>query len=219
MNQRGFIFDFDGVVADTTEAHYVAWGRLCAENGWAFDRSLGDQLRGLTRRQCLRLILGGTLDLPESTIQAYLDRKNDYFLERANQMTEADVLPGVLPLMQQMCSAGYKIALGSASHNARHMAHLLGIAPYLDAISDPYTVVNGKPAPDTFLWAAGALGVNPKRCVVFEDASAGVQAALAGGFHVVGLGDPALVGNAHLVLPHLQHATLSQFEPFFASNS
>jgi beta-phosphoglucomutase-like phosphatase (HAD superfamily) len=79
------------------------------------------------------------------------------------------------------------------------MAHLLGIAPYLDAISDPYTVVNGKPAPDTFLWAAGALGVNPKRCVVFEDASAGVQAALAGGFHVVGLGDPALVGNAHLV--------------------
>jgi hypothetical protein len=54
----------------------------------------------------LALDLGGTLDLPEATIQAYLDRKNDYFLERANQMTEADVLPGVLPLMQQMRSAG-----------------------------------------------------------------------------------------------------------------
>ena len=217
MNQRGFIFDFDGVVADTTEAHYLAWGQLCAENGWAFDRQLGDQLRGLTRRECLRLILGGRLDLPEETIQGFLNRKNDYFLDRANQMTEADVLPGVLSLMEQMRSAGYKIALGSASHNARYMVNLLGVTPYLDAISDPYTVVNGKPAPDTFLWAAGAIGVNPKYCVVFEDASAGVEAALAGGFHVVGLGDPTLVGKAHLILSDLQHATLTQFEHFFES--
>jgi len=112
MNQRGFIFDFDGVVADTTEAHYLAWARLCAENDWAFDRQLGDQLRGLTRRECLRLILGGTLDLPEATIQAHLNRKNEYFLERANQMTEADVLPGVLPLMEEMRSAGYKNRAG-----------------------------------------------------------------------------------------------------------
>ena len=88
----------------------------------------------------------------------------------------------------------------------------------MDAISDPHTIVNGKPAPDTLLWAAGAIGVNPKRCVVFEDASAGVQAALAGGFHVVGLGDPALVGKAHLVLSGLHDTTLSQFEHFFEGN-
>ena len=84
----------------------------------------------------------------------------------------------------------------------------LGIMNLLDSISDGSSVVHQKPAPDLFLHGAASLGLNPSECVVVEDATAGGEAARAGGFRAVGLGPRERVGAAHLVLPSLEGARL-----------
>jgi kojibiose phosphorylase len=75
----------------------------------------------------------------------------------------------------------------------------------VDEIADGYSVEQPKPAPDLFLYAAKLLNVSPHQCVVVEDATAGIEAALAGGMWTIGLGPVERVGNAHVVLPGLEN--------------
>jgi kojibiose phosphorylase len=95
------------------------------------------------------------------------------------------------------------LGLASASKNARDVIKNLGIAELMDAIGDGNSVSNPKPAPDLFVWVAGRLDVPPVQGAVFEDAEAGIEAALAGGMYAVGLGPVSRLGKAHLVLPGL----------------
>ncbi|MBE3067414.1 MAG: beta-phosphoglucomutase, partial [Chloroflexi bacterium] len=184
---KAFIFDLDGVLVDTAEYHYRGWKRLADEEGLPFDRKENEALRGISRRESLLLILKGRT-LPEEKIQEMMQRKNRYYLEFIRDVTPADMLPGASELLQEIHAAGLKSAVGSASKNASQVVQQLGIASLLDAVSDGYSVVNPKPAPDLFLHAAAQLGVPPAECVVVEDAAAGIQAAQAGGFPSVGLG-------------------------------
>ena len=84
------------------------------------------------------------------------------------------------------------------------MLEKLGILSLVETISDGYSVQKQKPAPDLFLHAAAQLDLPPEECVVVEDATAGIQAAEAGGFHSIGLGPPERVGMADLVFPSLE---------------
>jgi HAD superfamily hydrolase (TIGR01509 family) len=120
------------------------------------------------------------------------------------------MLPGALKLLREIGAAGLKIALGSASKNTCTVVEKLGITYLVDAISDGYSVERQKPAPDLFLHAAGQLGLAPAECVVVEDATAGIQAAQAGGFHSIGLGPFERVGMADLVFPSLDGVHLEQ---------
>lgn len=206
---KAFIFDLDGVLVDTAEYHYRGWKRLADEEGLPFDRKENEALRGISRRESLLLILKGRT-LPEEKIQEMMQRKNRYYLEFIRDVTPADMLPGASELLQEIHAAGLKSAVGSASKNASQVVQQLGIASLLDAVSDGYSVVNPKPAPDLFLHAAAQLGVPPAECVVVEDAAAGIQAAQAGGFRSVGLGPAERVGAADLVLPSLAGARLEQ---------
>lgn len=206
---KAFIFDLDGVLVDTAEYHYRGWKRLADEEGLPFDRKENEALRGISRRESLLLILKGRT-LPEEKIQEMMERKNRYYLEFIRDVTPADMLPGASELLQEIHAAGLKSAVGSASKNASQVVQQLGIASLLDAVSDGYSVVNPKPAPDLFLHAAAQLGVPPAECVVVEDAAAGIQAAQAGGFRSVGLGPAERVGAADLVLPSLAGARLEQ---------
>ena len=206
---KAFIFDLDGVLVDTAEYHYRGWKRLADEEGLPFDRKENEALRGISRRESLLLILKGRT-LPEEKIQEMMERKNRYYLEFIRDVTPADMLPGASELLQEIHAAGLKSAVGSASKNASQVVQQLGIASLLDAVSDGYSVVNPKPAPDLFLHAAAQLGVPPAECVVVEDAAAGIKAAKAGGFRSVGLGPAERVGAADLVLPSLAGARLEQ---------
>jgi beta-phosphoglucomutase len=194
---RALIFDLDGVITDTAELHYRAWKRLAEEEGIAFTRQDNEQLRGVDRRESLNRILKGQ-PIDEPTAQKWMTRKNDYYRASLRDLTPADCLPGAVEFLQEARAAGLRIGLGSASKNAREVLDRLEIAGLFDAVGDGYSVVNGKPAPDLFVWVAGALGVNPAHAVVFEDAEAGITAALAGGFWTVGIGHAA-VSQAHLI--------------------
>lgn len=208
MPVRGFIFDLDGVITDTAEFHYLAWQRLADEEGLPFTRQDNEALRGVSRRESLnRLLKGKPID--ETTAQAYMERKNRYYREYLQQMTPADLLPGVDTFLQDARDAGIRLGIGSASKNARDALEKLNILHYFDAVGDGYSVVNTKPAPDLFLWTAGRMDVPPYEAVVFEDAEAGIDAALAGGFWTVGVG-ASNVRHAHLVVPGLADLTVTE---------
>lgn len=208
MAIQGFIFDLDGVLTDTAEYHYQAWKRLADESGLPFNRQDNEALRGVSRRESLLLILKGR-EISEADLQVMMDRKNQYYLDLVAQITPKNLLPGAKELLVQIRAAGMKTALGSASKNARQVIDLLGIAPLLDAISDGHSVARQKPAPDLFLHAAHQLGLPPGDCVVVEDAAAGIEAAITGGFQTLGIGPWERVGKADVVLPNLHAVYLS----------
>jgi beta-phosphoglucomutase len=205
---EAFVFDLDGVITDTAEYHYRAWKRLADEQGIPFTREDNEALRGVSRRQSLLLLLKGRV-LTEDQMEAWMTRKNDYYRTYLAEVTANDLLPGVGTFLHEAKACGLKMGLASASKNARDVIEKLGIADLMDAIGDGYSVSNPKPAPDLFVWVAGRLGVYPSRTAVFEDAEAGVEAALAGGMYAVGLGPVSRVGKAHLVLPDLNDAKVS----------
>lgn len=201
MEIRAFIFDLDGVITDTAELHYLSWKRLADEENLPFTREDNEQLRGVSRRESLnRLLKGRSID--EETALAWMARKNGYYRDYLQRLTPADRLRGAAEFLNQARPAGILIGLGSASKNARDVLARLELLSTFDAVGDGNSVVNTKPAPDLFLWVAGRLNISPPEGVVFEDAEAGVDAALAGGFWTVGVGT-ANVNHAHMVIPSL----------------
>lgn len=206
----GFIFDMDGVIADTVEYHYRSWQRLADEEGIPFARADNDRLLGRSRAEALQLFLGERT-LGESEARRWQERKQRYFLEAMQDFGPHDALPGVRELLAEARAAGVKLGLASSSHNVTLVLERLELVDAFDAVADGSVVANPKPAPDVFVWVAGALGLPPRRCVVFEDAEAGVAAARAGGFAVVGLGPAERVGRADRVRGDLRGATVAEF--------
>jgi beta-phosphoglucomutase len=208
MAIKAFIFDLDGVLTDTAEYHFRGWKRLAEEEGIPFTREDNEALRGIPRRASLLIVLKGR-PYPEAKLQEMMERKNNFYLEFIREISPGDLLPGARELLEEIRAAGLKSALGSASKNAGEVLDRLGIRSLLDAISDGHSVERQKPAPDLFLHAAKQLGLPPAECVVVEDATAGVEAALAGGFRTIGLGPLERVGQAEIVLPSLEGQRLA----------
>lgn len=184
------IFDLDGVVADTSGAHYRSWQRLADEEGVPFDPRANVRLLGRTRTDSLVLFLDGRV-IDVVTATNWLSRKQAYFLEELAHVGPDDALPGVVPLIDEARAAGLPTALASSSSNARLVLEQLRITELFDVVGDGLTVEHPKPAPDIFLWAAAQLRVETAQCIVFEDSAAGIAAGHAGGFSVIGIGRDA----------------------------
>lgn len=209
MAIRAFIFDLDGILTDSAEYHFLAWKRLAEEEGLPFSRADNEALRGLSRRESLNLLLKGR-PIEEKQAHDWMERKNVYYLEMIRGMTEAEVLPGVGRLLAELRAAGLKIAVASASRNAKEVIERLSLSESIDVLCDGNKVLHAKPAPDLFLVAAEELGVLPRQCVVVEDAAVGIEAARDAGMPVIGVGPAERVGEADIVLPDLADARLSE---------
>lgn len=199
---RGVIFDLDGVLTDTAEYHYRSWQKLADEEDLFFTRQANEALRGVGRRDSLLRILGDRT-VSEEKLEEMMERKNRYYISFIQDISPKDLLPGALSLLQDLRKHNLRISLGSASKNAQGVIERLGIAEYMDVIADGFSVEKSKPAPDLFLFAAEQLGLEPKHCVVIEDAASGIDAALAADMWAVGLGPTERVGKAHLGLSGL----------------
>lgn len=206
--QAGIIFDLDGVLTDTVEFHYRSWQRLADEIGLGFDRAANEELRGRSRAEALELFLAGRF--PGEDRAELMRRKNSYFLESIEELGPQHLAPGAQELLQEARERGVRLGLASASRNAQLVCSRLGILHLFDAYADGCTGLRPKPKPDSFLWVAGSLELPPAACTVVEDAKAGVAAARAGGFRVVGLGPAERVGDADLVLDDLSSTNLEQ---------
>ncbi len=195
---KGFILDLDGVITDTAKYHFQAWKRLADEEGVPFTREDNEQLRGVSRRRSLELLLGDHApNYTEAQIQEMMSRKNGYYQEMLAQITENEFLPGACALIEEIKRRGLKIAVGSASKNTRTVLSKLQITDDFDGIADGHSVSRAKPAPDIFVHAAGQIGLPTVNCAVVEDAASGVEAALTGGMIAIGIGPEERVGRAH----------------------
>jgi kojibiose phosphorylase len=202
MQLQAVIFDFDGVLCATVEHHYQSWKRVTEEYDIPFDRKDNDRLLGLTRHKSLETILGGR-SIPKDQFVEILERKNEYYLELIDGMSQADLLPGVLELLQELKSADVKTAVASASRNAATVVRRLGIESLMDAVVDGTTVHRSKPAPDVYLHAIHVLGIQQCAGIAVEDSQAGIRAAQAAGLCAIGLGQEQLLRQADAVFPGL----------------
>ncbi len=205
------IFDLDGVLTDTAEYHFQAWKRLADDEGIPFSRAKNEQLRGVSRRRSLEILLD---ERPVRTEQAeeMMARKNRHYQELIKQIAPADLLPGVAELLADLRAHDIAIAIATASRNSRTVIDGLRIWHQVDALADGHSVARSKPAPDLFLHAAAQLGVPPSQCLVVEDAAAGIEAAHAAGMRTLALGPAERFAEAwpEVILPSLARASWSQ---------
>lgn len=198
---KAIIFDLDGVIVDTAHYHYLAWKRLAKELGFDLTLEQNELLKGVSRMRSLEIILDlGGIELSEAEKERIANKKNGWFVEYVNEMKPEEIFPGVKELLKSIRSKGLKMGLASSSKNAHAVINLLNIENEFDAIVDGTMIIHSKPDPEIFLLAASKLGVVPAECVVFEDAEAGVEAALAAGMKCVGVGSPEQLGKANLVV-------------------
>jgi beta-phosphoglucomutase len=204
MTLHGLIFDMDGVIADTHAYHFRAWKRLADEENVPFSEADNEVIRGLSREASVQYMTRSR-PLESAEMQAWMERKNRYFHEC---LTQLQPIPGVVAFVDAAEKAGLALAVGSASRNARLVLEALGLLHRFAVVGDALTIVNTKPAPDIYLWVAGALRLKPTEVLVIEDSAAGVEAAKRGGFRVLGLGSAA--HGADVMLPSLEGVTLTE---------
>jgi len=205
---KAIIFDLDGVLTDTSEYHYLAWKHLADDEGIPFTHEENDQyLRGVGRRESLMYIIRGR-HYTEDQIQEMMERKNNYYHELIKNMSPKDLVPGGRELVQEIRDAGIKTAIGSASKNCRTVLDSLQITDLFDGIADGNSVVNSKPAPDLFVYAAGLVNVPTPDCMGVEDADAGIEAIKTAGMQALGIGPKERFHRADKVLPSLANKHL-----------
>lgn len=203
MNVKAIIFDLDGVITDTSELHFVAWRELAESLGIAIDEKFNECLKGVSRMGSLELILQHghkENDYTPAEKESLATKKNARYVELLQNITPENVLPGVLPFLEECHNNGIKTALASASKNAPFILDKLEISNHFDYVADAAKVAHSKPAPDIFLAAAAGLDIAPAFCLGVEDAAAGIQAIHAAGMKAVGIGGKETLYEADLLL-------------------
>ncbi|GCE03020.1 beta-phosphoglucomutase [Dictyobacter aurantiacus] len=205
---KAILFDLDGVLTDTSEYHYRAWKQLADEEGIPLTREENDaHLRGVGRRDSLMYIIRGR-QYSEDQIQEMMKRKNDYYNKLIEQMSPKEVVAGGRELLQEIRQAGLKSAVASASKNCRIVLERLQIIDLFDGIADGNSVVNGKPAPDIFVFAAGLVQTSVIDCIGVEDADAGIEAIKTAGMYALGVGPKERFKRADKVVPTMENIRL-----------
>ena len=211
-NIQAVIWDMDGVIIDSGEAHRLAWYRMAQEDGLPLTDEQFWGTFGQRNDEIIRTIWGS---FPQAVWQEMSDRKERYYRDAAR--TTATALPGAIELLSELHAAGYPQALASSAPvaNIELVSEVLGLNRYLDALVSGDNVPRGKPAPDVFLKAAATLGVAPAVSLVIEDAVAGVQAAHAAGMRciaVAGERDLAGLRAAELMVKSLTEVNLARIQ-------
>ncbi len=213
---RGAIWDLDGVLADTGELHFLSWSQVLPKYGISFSRQVFQTTFGMNNLGILTLLLGRT---PEPELVTEIsDRKEEAFRQAARGHVQA--LPGVRAWLERLQAAGFRQAIASSAPpaNIDTLVDELGLRTCFDALVSGFDLP-GKPDPATFLKAAHAIDVPPARCVVVEDAVAGVEGARRAGMKCIAVTttNPAeSLQEADLVVERLDALPPDAFESLLA---
>lgn len=195
MKYEGIIFDLDGVICFTDEYHYQAWKALADRLGIYFDRKINDRLRGVSRMESLEIVLERSdKEYTPEEKSAFAEEKNELYKELLKKMSGKDLSDEVRDTLNELRSRGIALAIGSSSKNARFILERIGLGTFFDAVSDGNNITHSKPDPEVFIRAAEFLKLPAEKCLVVEDAEAGVQAASAGGMDCAAIGAAAAGG-------------------------
>lgn len=192
MKFEAVIFDLDGVIVSTDEYHYLGWKKLADDEGIYFDKKINERQRGVSRMESLEVLLEkSTKTYTEEQKAEMAERKNNYYKEFLKNLSPNDILPGVMKFTSALKEKGIKIAIGSSSKNTPAILKNIGLDTYFDAVADGNQITHSKPNPEVFLLAAKLVNVAPEKCLVVEDADAGIEAAIKGGMKAMGVGTAA----------------------------
>lgn len=190
MKYKGIIFDLDGVICSTDEYHYLAWKALASRLGIPFDRERNNLLRGVSRMESLKIILEKAETAYTAEEKAvFAEEKNALYRQLLSNMSPADLTDEVRETLHTLRESELKLAIGSSSKNTPFILERIGLDGFFDAVADGNAITHSKPHPEVFLKAADMLGLAPSVCLVVEDAHAGVEAGVAGGFACAAIGD------------------------------
>lgn len=218
--QIACIFDLDGVLVDTAVYHYQAWKKLANSLGFDFSHAQNEQLKGVNRQRSLEKILNwGGITKTAAEQEELAALKNSWYVEMISKMSDTEVLPGSLTLLTELQAAGVPVALGSASKNSGLILERTGLSHFFNVIVDGNSVTSSKPDPEVFLKGAELLRTEPSNCVVFEDAAAGVEAALAAKMAVVGIGTAENLPGADVVIEDLSKINLEKLKALLQHKS
>ena len=214
---KAVLFDLDGVLVDTSQLHSDAWAEIARSVGAEPPADIKDQVRGISRMESLKIALGESVSrYTQEELVDLAARKNSRYLEMIQHLTPADLLPGVVALLDDLDRADIKIVLCSASKNAEVVLRAVGVFERFIAIADGHSYERGKPHPDVFWTGAKMVGVQPNECIVVEDAAAGITAALDGGFVALGMGHPELLAQAHHLINDLSEVDAASLRDMHA---
>jgi len=210
---KAVIFDLDGVIVDTAHYHYVAWQKLAKELGITFTEKENEKLKGVSRMRSLEIILElGGISLSDEKKEELATKKNSWFVDYIEAIKPEEIFKGVKQMLNSLRENGYKVALASSSKNAETVLRLLEIKGFFDAVVDGTMIIKSKPDPEIFLLAASKVGVYPNECIVFEDAEAGVEAAIAAGMKCVGVGSADQLSKANFIVKSTADFNISQLQ-------
>lgn len=201
---KGIIFDMDGVLLDTAKYHFESWKYLAKSLGHGLEDKIGEQLKGINRNASLDIVLeacGLSGNLIER--QQWMDIKNDRFLESLPANHQDIILDGVLNLLQEISDKQIPKAVASSSKNAHYILEKTGLSRWFVSILDANDTVHSKPHPEVFINTARELRLQEHECLVIEDSYKGVEAAIRGGFPVIGIGDSKVLASANRVIENL----------------
>jgi len=191
----------DGVIVDTAYYHYKAWKRLANELGFDLTSQQNERLKGVSRMESLNILLEiGSLVVNDAEKEKLAHQKNIWFNDFIERMLPEEIFPGVKQLIEKLKFKGVKVALASSSKNARTVIRRLQIENMFEVVVDGTMIIRTKPDPEIFLRTAQLIEILPENCLVFEDAEAGVEAALAAGMKCVGVGSFQQLGKANMVI-------------------
>ena len=178
----GVIFDMDGVLVDSAEAHWESWRLLAEENDRSATRDQFAATFGRRNRDIIPILFG---EVSSTTMKALAERKEVIYRELVCEAPP--IVDGAVALVRSLHAAGVALAVGSSGPRANIDLVLtaMGIADAVAVIVSADDVTRGKPDPQVFQLAAQRLGMPPRRCIVIEDAPAGVEAAKAAGVRAV----------------------------------
>jgi beta-phosphoglucomutase family hydrolase len=213
------IFDWDGVIIDSSSQHERGWAMLAEEERRALPPGFFRRSFGMKNEKVIPDLLGWTNQPVE--IRRLSLRKEEFYRELMAR-EGIELLPGVKTWLEQLREAGIPCVVGSSTPrlNIDCVIGQLGIADYFQALVTAEDVTRGKPDPQVFLTAAQKLGAPPAECVVFEDAHVGIEAARAAGMKVIALATthPAnTLREADLVIGDLRELSLVMVSSLFAA--
>ncbi len=212
MENIGILFDWDGVIIDSSRQHEASWERLAREEGRVLPEGHFKTGFGKKNEWIIPQLLNWSSEPAE--VRRLSLRKEAAYREIVVE-SGLNALPGVRVFLERLRDAGVPNCIGSSTHreNITTIVGVLGFEGLFGGMVTSEDVAHGKPHPDVFLKAAAKTGVAPERCVVFEDALAGIEAGHAGGMKVVGVATthPAteLTGKVHRVVHRLDELTVA----------
>ncbi|MBS1831200.1 MAG: HAD-IA family hydrolase [Acidobacteria bacterium] len=199
-----FLFDLDGVIIDSMPLHTVAWREYLTRFG--FDaQGVEHRMHGKRNDEIVAEFWGREIS-PEENF-AHGAAKEALFREMMDPMFAKQLVPGVAEFLRSYGEVPKAVATNAEPANAEYVLSKGELKHYFQAVVDGMQVQNPKPYPDVYLRAASLLGVDPSRCIVFEDSPTGVAAGLAAGARVIGVATHAAkLDGVELMIPNFEPA-------------